>query len=417
MDRKIERRRWTTPAVAAIVGGGLLIAVIAWTLLAQAGVQSQQVDRQRLRIGTAEIQPFREFIVVNSAVEAERSYFLETAEGGRVEEIFVEEGSDVRAGQAILRMVNTDLQLDILRRDDLYLEQTNNLQNTQLAMAQLRRDFEQRLAELDYQILQKKRVYEQNQTLAEEGLISQLEFEQSHDEYLFFEDERKRLVANEEEDRTFRVAQVDQARRSVERARLNLATAREKLEKLTLIAPADGRLTALDAEIGESKAPGDRLGQLDVLDDLNLRAKIDQHYIARVDPGQEAFIEFAGETSKLLVEKVFPEVAEGQFEAELRFAEATPDGLKRGQTLQTRLALGDSEQALVIPRGGFQQSTGGQWVFLVEGDGRAAQRQAIRLGRQNDAYLEILEGLSPGDKVVISGYTTFGDAERLKIER
>lgn len=415
MDRPVTRRFWTVRRAAVL--GVCALAISSLALLARGlSTSSLEVESSRLSISTVDVRPFQEFTPVTGHVLPRRVFYLGTIEGGRVEELFAEEGDVVEVGQPILRLGNTDLQLEVLRRQDLLAEQINRLVDARLESERQGHESKRRLAELEHEILTQRRVHERDAALYREGLIAELDFELSEAEKAFLERRRSSLEAEEEHNRKFRLEQLQQVESGVARMRENLALARQKLEKLAVRSPVAGLLTALDAEIGESKAPGDRLGQVDVLDDFKVRAAVDEVYLSRVGPGQLAEFDLGGETYRLRVEKTYPEVDGGRFEVDLEFDDRLPPGVQRGQTLHIRLMLGERAEALTIDAGPFFQQSGGRWAYVLDASGGFAERRPISLGRRNADFFEVLDGLEPGDRVVTSSYETLGTFERLVLD-
>lgn len=415
MDRAIQRRFWTRrrSAVLILTAAGLVsLAFFARGL----STSTLHVDPDRLVISTVEREQFQEFTPVTGQVLPRDVFFLGSVEGGRVEELYAEEGDVVEKGQPILRLANTDLQLEILRREDLLAEQRNQLVDARLEGERQEDEARRRLAELEHEILKQRRIHERDAALNQAGLIPEIDFELSLAEKEFLQEQKQLLIRQEENDRRFRQEQLKQVEEAVGRMAENLALARQKLEKLTVRSPIAGRLTSLIAELGESKAPGERIGQVDVLDDFKVRAEADQVYINRVGIGQTALLELDGETYELGVEKTYPEVQGGRFAVDLEFAGRLPAGIKRGQTLHLRLMLGERTEALTLDAGPFFQKTGGRWAYVVEPNGGFATRRPITLGRRTTDAYEVLDGLAPGDRVITSSYDTLGEYERLVFE-
>jgi HlyD family secretion protein len=319
----------------------------------------------------------------------------------------------VEAGDEILRLGNTNLLLDIMYREAELYQQSNNLRNSKILMEQNRLQMDREILEVDHEITRQKRITESYEHLNQESLISRQEYEESRDRLAYLTEKRELVLAAQSEDQKFRESQIEQLDASLDRIKSNLAVIKENLESLTVRAPISGRLTALNAEVGESKARGERLGQIDVLDSFGLRAEIDEYYIARISAGLRGSFPLADETYAVQVEKVYPQVVSGHFEVDLHFVGDEPADLRRGQSVRMRLELGDPYEAVLLPNGPFHQTTGGRWVFVVAASGGEARRREITLGRQNAQFLEVLEGLEPGEKVITSPYEFFGDAERL----
>ena len=414
MDRKIERRKWPMQRILKFGGIGLFAMVIIYLLVSQSGAASLRVEKDRLAISEVSRGPFQEFIPAMGEAMPVNTVYLDAVEGGRVEKIYAEAGTMIKAGDPILKLSNTDLLLDVMFREAEFFEQSNNLRNTRLSMEQQRLALQQELAQVDYELLTQKKQYERLAVLHKEQLISQEEFEASKDQYDYLVRKRELTKESMEKDIAFREAQVQQLEQNLKRMRENLAVTQNKLESLVLRAPVSGQLTSLRAEvIGESKQPGERLAQIDVLDGFKVRAPIDEHYINRVEKGREGEFTLSGKEYRLTVKKVYPEVTDGRFEIDLEFNGEVPANLRNGQTLHIRLELGDLSEALLLPRGGFYQTTGGNWVFVLDESGDFAVRRPVKLGRWNTDVYEVLEGLEPGDLVITSSYDGYGDMQRL----
>ena len=416
MDRKIEKKRWTPKKLTGIAGG----IVVGVFIIYQVGFSDKSsrlnVERQRLVISTVKRGDFQEFIPVIGTVIPIKTIYLDAIEGGSVEHLFLEAGSYVNKGDPILRLANTNLLLDIMYREAELFQQSNNLRNTRLAMEENRLALKAQLIELDYLIKQSKRNYDTQAELVDKSLIAKQQFEAAQDEYEYLQQTRDLTMESHKQDSIFREVQLEQLEESLVRMEANLKIVKQNLDNLTIKAPVSGQLTSLNAEIGESKSRGERLGQIDVLDGFKLRVNIDEYYISRVAIGQTGTFTFAGDQYKLAVKKVYPEVLNGRFEVDMEFVGEEPEGIRRGQSQHIRLELGDPSEALLLARGGFFQKTGGQWVYLLEESENVAVKQPIRLGRQNTDVFEVLEGLKPGDKVITSSYDTFGNIDKLVIE-
>jgi len=412
MDRPIEKKRWSLKKVAGLFLIGVFIFASAYGFIKSRG-SKLNVDVERITIATVEKGPFQEFIPVIGTVLPIKTFYLDAMEGGRVEEVYIEAGSLVHEGDKILKLANTNLLLDIMYREAQLYEQSNNLRNTRLLMEQKRLNLRRELMELNYQIQKQGRIFKRSEILAEKNLISQQEYEQTKDEYEYLLKRKALALETQKQDSIFRQVQIKQLEASMKRMQTNLDLVREKLENLVIRAPISGQLTSLNAEIGESKSPGERLGRIDVLEGFKVRAAIDEHYIARIEIGRTGTFDLAGKSYKLIVRKIYPEVREGRFEVDMEFDGAFPQGIRRGQTLHIRLELGELSEAVLLPRGGFYQKTGGQWVYVLDKSGEFATKRPIRLGRQNPRVFEVLEGLEPGERVIISMYDSFGDMDKL----
>jgi HlyD family secretion protein len=417
VDRRIETN-WLTPTRVVLVGVLVLAAVGVGSLIwrTATGGQTLSVDREKLTVATVERGPFQEFIAVTANALPEQTVYLDAVEGGRVEELFVKEGALVETGEPILRLSNNDLRRQVLDSEASIAEQRSRMEQLRLQMKQNRLSLQQQIAEAEYRIKQLEREHARRKRLHEQNLIAEERYLSTQDE-LTYRRRRLELVRSaytqDSLAQASRLASLEQTERRLER---NYEVLRESVDNLTVEAPIDGQLTALNPEVGQIIRSGARVGQVDKVDSYKLRAQIDEFYIERVHRGQTATTQAIGDTVRpLTVERVYPEVENGRFEVDLTFDGPVPDDVRRGQSVRLKLTLGQSEPATLLPRGGFYQSTGGNWAYVLTDDGTAV-RQSIRLGRQNPNHFEVLEGLAPGDRVVVSSYDTFGDADRLSFE-
>ncbi|MBN1480724.1 biotin/lipoyl-binding protein [candidate division KSB1 bacterium] len=414
MDRIIEKKKWPPKKIAMIGVPTIIVLLILYSIIFGNHDTKLNVQTERLIISTVEHSEFQEFIPVTGTVIPIQTVYIDALEGGRVEEIFVEAGAMVQRGDTILKLENTNLLLDISRQQASMLDQKNSLRNTQLQMDKQKLELYNKLADLDYQINRTRRIYEQNETLLENKIISRQEYEESKDDYEYNVRKRELAILTAKQDSIMMAIQVDQLAQSLKRVEENLRIAKKRLENLTIIAPATGQLTSLNAEyVGEITSAGERIGQIDILDGFKIRAGIDEHYLARIITELQGEFDFGGDTYRLAINKIFPEIVSGRFNVDLEFVDNIPADIRRGQTVHIRLELGDLSEALTLARGGFYQKTGGQWVFVVDPSEAYAAKRDIRLGRKNTEVFEVLAGLEPGERVITSSYDTFGDAERL----
>ena len=410
MDRKIEKPRFTPKRIGLGAAVLLLGALVGYALLADLGVRKLNVERDRLTISTVESGPFQEYIPVRGTVLPLHTVYLDALESGQVEQVFVEEGASVAAGDPLLRLANPDLELTVLQQEAELERSREALRDGQLTMEQDLLRSRKALMEIEYQLAVNKRNFERYESLSAEDLtaiLSRQEYERLRDEYQY---SVRRMALTEEtqtQDSLLAASKVVQLVSAVERMERNLEIVGRRLDNLTVRAPVSGQLTMLKAEVGESKGAGGRLGQIDMIDGFKVRATIDEHYIDRVGQGQRG--QNDDESYSLVIGKVYPEVKEGRFEVDLVFEGAAPEGIRRGQTLHIRLELGDLEETVQVARGGFYQATGGHWAYVLNPAGERATRRSIALGRQNPRVYEVLEGLEPGEQVITSSYETFGE--------
>lgn len=371
------------------------------------------VEAELVKISTVEKRPFQEYIRVVGMVEPRNTTFLDAIEGGRVDEIFLEAGTMVRRGDPILRLSNTNLLLDIMYRESEFFGQSNNLRSTRLSLEQNRLQLNNQLADVDFRLQQSEKALKRYTALFKDRLIPEQDFQTARDEYEYAL-KRKRLTAESiEKDISFREEQVEQLEASLERMRTNLDIVKQKQENLTLKAPISGQLTSLNAEIGQSKAAGERLGRIDEMGGFKVRAQVDQHFIARVEVGKSGSFEHSGEEYGLAVSKIYPEINDGKFAVDFDFKGSVPADLRRGLSLYIKLEEGAVSDELLVPRGGFFNRTGGTWIYVVDPSEKFAVKKAIRLGLQNPEYFTVAEGLKEGEKVLTSGYENYSEKEKL----
>ncbi len=417
MDRVLTKRIWTTKRILFIIGSAALFALIAFSFFSGASKSKVNVQNERITISEVKKAAFQEFIPINGVVMPITTIYLDAVEGGRVEEKYVEDGAVLKKGQAILKLANTDLELDLANRETSVFDLITNMQRTRNDAVKNTIDQLRTLAEVDNALTEADRLYTMNKKLFEQKVIASQEFQQSSNNYKY-QLRRKKLIQQAlNQDSVNTKQQLIQMQQSVDRTQVALGLMRKKAEDLTVKSPVAGQLTSLNAETGESKTRGQRLGQIDVLDGFKIRADIDEHYISRVFVGLLADFSFAEKNYQLKIKKIYSQVTNGRFQVDLQFVSSVPKDIRRGQTMQVKLALGDETQAILLSRGGFYQQTGGNWVFKVNENGTKAFRANIQLGRQNPEYFEVMEGLKPGDKVVTSSYENYGEMQELIINK
>jgi len=416
MDRIIEKKRFTLKRILLLSGAVTFLGAVLYGFILGDRSAKLNVELERITISTVTQGPFREFIPIRGNVVPLLTIYLDAVEGGRVEKKFLEEGSMVEKGDPILQMSNPALELSVMNQEALLFEQINNFQTIRINLDQQAITRQNQLIEADFQVREAERDYSQKEELFKRSLAPKLEYEKSRDNMEYWRKRYEFTVETLRQDSLYRHGQIASMEASVERLQMNLSAVKKNLENLFLRAPVSGQLTLLDAEIGESKSQGQRLGQIDVLDGYKVRAYIDEYYISRVSQDQTATCELAGQAYQLVLKKVYPEVRNGQFEVDLEFTGEVPPDIRRGQTLQIKLALGDLTEAILVARGGFYQSTGGNWAFVLDPSGRFAVRRPIRIGRQNMEQFEVLEGLKPGEKVITSTYENYQDVDKLVLK-
>ena len=413
MDRKIEKKTWTTKRILTIAGIAALILLIFASWYFTSGKSRLNVQSERITISEVKKSSFQVFIPVNGVVLPVTTIYLDAIEGGRVEEKFVEDGAFVKKGQPILRLSNTDLELSLANQETAVFEVLTQMQNTinnavQYTILQLNQK-----AEVENALAEAERVYKLNKHLYEEKVIGGQEFKASENNYKFQQSRKKLNDQTLSQDEISNKQQIGQMASSYARMQNALSLMRRKVGDLIVRAPVDGQLTSLDAEIGQSKTKGERLGQIDVISGYKVRVDIDEHYISRIVVGQEGEASIAGKMYPLKINKVYTQVNNGRFQVDMNFTGEVPEGIRRGQSLQIRIALSDETQALLINKGGFFQQTGGNWIFKLSEDGSKAYRVDLQLGRENPDYYEVLSGLKEGEKVITSSYENYGDMQEL----
>jgi len=417
MDRQIEKKKWPPLKIFWVSVISIISSLVLYELLLGDHSTKLNVNTDRIVISTVQNGEFQEFIPIIGTVIPIKTIYMDAKEGGSVEALFLEAGSIVEKGDPILKLGNTNMLLDIMYREAELFQQSNNLRNTRLAMGQNRLNLQSKILDLDYQIKQSKRDFGNKKELADKNLIAPQDYENSRDNYEYLTGKRELALQSYQQDSIFREVQLEQLESSLERMKNNLEIVKLNLDNLVIKAPVSGQLTSLNAEIGESKNRGERLGQIDVLDGFKLRVAIDEYYISRVQLGLRGTFNLDGKKYKLIVSKIYPEVLNGRFEVDMAFSEEEPNRIRRGQSQHIRLELGDPSRALLLDRGGFFQKTGGQWIYLVDTSSEFATRQSINLGRQNADVFEVLGGLKIGDRVITSSYDTYGDVEKLVLKK
>ncbi|SFK85084.1 efflux RND transporter periplasmic adaptor subunit [Proteiniphilum acetatigenes] len=395
-----------------IIGGIVFMVAILWLIFGN-HASKLNVEANRISIQSATRGEFNDYIRVSGQVQPISTIQLSAIEGGMVEAKLVEEGADVKKGDVIARLSNPMLSLNILDSEAQLAEKQNFLRNTQVAMEQDRLTLRKEKLQLDLDVTRKQRKYAQYKKLYEEELASKEDYLQAKEDYEFAVDGRQLVVERQKQDSIYRSVQIDQMEESLHNMRQNLMLIRQRSENLNVKAPVDGQLGLLDVEIGQNIPTGGRIGQISVLSDYKVEAMIDEHYIDRVRTGLDATFERQDKNFALRVRKVFPEVRDRQFRTEFTFEGERPDNIRAGQTYYISLQLGQPVEAVLIPRGPFYQTTGGQWIFVVTPDGNKAVKRRITIGRQNPNYYEVTSGLEAGEKVITSSYETFGTAEEL----
>ena len=416
MDKRIEKKKGFRTAFTRKAlpywGGALFLILVLWIVFRD-NSSTLRVDGQTLTTGDVTQGEFNDYIRISGQVQPMTTIQISPLEGGVVEEIIREEGSQVKKGDEILRLSNENLDLQILNSEAELAEKENLLRNTMISMEQQKLSVKQERLQLQMEERRNKRAYEQMKALYEEKLIAREEWLKAEEDYLLTLDKLELVKNRELQDSLYRSVEIEQMQESLDNMKVNMQMIRRRKDNLTIKAPIDGELGLLDAVLGQSIASGTRIGQINDLSSYKIEAQIDEHYIDRVTAGLEAIFERQNESFHAVIRKVYPEVREGKFKADFKFSGQQPDNIRTGQTYYMNLQLGLPEEAILIPRGTFYQYTGGKWIYVLSPDGTKAMKREIKIGRQNPQYYEVEEGLQPGEKVIISNYETFRDNDVL----
>lgn len=415
MDRQIEKKSFLRRYAWYIAAAAALAALLVWIVLGTTA-NTTTVDASDITISDVTRGKFDDYVRLNGQVLPIQVVQISPEEGGIVREKVVEEGTRVRKGDVILRLSNSNLDLQILNAEAELAEKQNLLRNTQVAMQQDRLNNRTEQATLDTDCDRKRRAYEQNARLYKERLISKEVYLQSREDYNLALRKQSLISQRLKQDSIYRHVQMAQMEDNLDNMRKNVLLVRDRKNKLEVRSAIDGELGLLDVELGQNIAAGQNIGQINDLSDFKVQAQIDEHYIDRVRPGLSASFSRDGKTYLLRVRKVYPEVRNGTFRTDFVFVSERPAQMRSGQTFYVELALGKSQQATLIPRGTFFQTTGGNWIFVLDKSGRKAYRRNISIARQNPQYYEVTDGLEPGERVITSGYEAFKDNEVLVIK-
>lgn len=417
MDRVIAKKKWGKKRILTIVGVVGIVGLIYASYHFTSGKSRLNVDMERITVSEIKNGTFQEFIPVNGVVMPITTIYLDALEGGRVEEKYVEDGAVMKKGEPILRLSNTDLELSLVNQETSVYNLLTQMQISQNAARQNTINKLNNNTDVENTLIEAERKYKLNKHLYDQKAIGLQEFKESENSYKY-QLEKVRLSGEIlRQDTVSTQQEFTQARQSYSRTQNALDLMRKKVGDLIVRAPVDGQLTSLDAEMGQSKNKGERLGQIDVLSGFKVRVDVDEHYISRIYTGLVGEFTFAGKEYKLKIRKVYTQVTNGRFQVDMEFEGTVPQGIRRGQTLQIRLALSDETQALLLAKGGFYQQTGGNWIFKVSEGGTTAYKVDIQLGRQNPDYYEVLQGLKPGDKVVTSSYENYTNMQELVLKK
>ncbi len=413
MDRIIKKKKWTFKKVATFTAATAFSLFIVYLLFFRDTTSRLYVDKDKMTIASVEQGHFQEFIPVDGVVRPIATIYVDAVFGGRVEEIYQRDGAHLEEGDKILRLSNAQIEMNYMQQENTALEVLDRYQNTRLGLERNLFSLERQLIDLEYRLDIARKDYERKKQFYAKNVISEEEYENSYRDYHFAKRNYEIGQRTLQHDSIYVSQQMDQINESIERVQDNMHLLLRTLDNLTIRAPISGQLSSFNAERGETKTSGENLGQIDVLDGYKLRARIDERYVNRTYLGQPASFSYDGETYNLEISKIYSDITGGAFEVDLQFNGSEPSGIRRGQTLQLRLEFSGVADALIIPRGGFYQATGGNWIYVLDASGSQAVRRPISIGRQNIHHYEVLEGLEPGEQVIVSSYDSYGGRERL----
>ncbi len=417
MDRVIPKKRWSTKRLLTIGGIAALVFLIAGSFYFTSGKSKLNVDTERITISEIKQDKFQESIPENGTVLPLTTIYLNTPDGGRVAERYVEDGAVLKKGDPILRLTNTDVELTAANQANTVSQTLASMQLSRVTADQNTVNKLTNMADVESFYVEAKRIYELDTKLYAQHVIGSQEYQTAVNNYNYYKQKKALQLEILRQDTISREQQAKQDQESYVRAQTTLRIMQQKVDNLIIRAPIDGQLTALDAEVGQTRAPGYSLGQIDQLDGYKVRlSDVDEHYVSRVFSGQTGTFT-TDSTYKLKITKVFTQITAGRFQVDMNFVGRVPKGLRKGQTLQVTLALSDERTAILVPKGGFYQQTGGNWIFKLSDDGKTAYRVDIQLGQQNTDYYEVLAGLKPGDKVVTSSYENYGNMQELVLKK
>ena len=417
MDKVIPKKTGLQKKHLGYIAIGLAAVVLIYMAFFSDRTSTYKVEKDKLIIESVTEDQFNDYITVPGTVEPITTIFLDADEGGRVEEKLIEEGSMVKKGDIILRLSNPDLYMNILNSESLLAEKENFLRTTQIEMEQERLMIKRELVTLKFDIERKARNFQQNETLIKDNLISKEDYLRSKEDLDMAKTSRDLYIEREKQDSVFRTNNIETIKNDLQNMRNNLNMVKERVENLKVKATVDGELGILNAQIGQQITRGENMGQINVLTSYKVTSQIDEHYIDRVRTQLDATLDRQNTKFNLTVRRVYPEVRNGTFKIDMVFRDSMPDNIRTGQTYYISLQLGQPKRSVLVPIGGFFQETGGQWIFVLDPTESFATKRNISIGRKNPKYYEVLEGLKPGEKVIVSGYETFGKNEKLILKK
>lgn len=415
MDRKINIP-WYRKRQMRWIGLGIGAALLIIWLITNGSRSTYAIEKESLIVRTVDSGYFQEYLPLTGEVWPIQTYYLDATEGGIVDTVYAENGQPIRKGEPIIKLTNTSLELNYMTQQTRIMEQINTMSNTRIQVEEQTLRLREQLLQTQFELAKMERTYMINEALLKDSVIAANDFKDIRDEYLYLIEKEQLIQEKMAKDSVLRIRQIRQLEPSIDMMQRNLDYIEDALRNLVVRAPVSGQLSSLRVLPGQSVERGERLAQIDDLSSFKIRAKVDQHYIDRVQEGMQATFETQGQVFDLQIVKVYPEVLQGRFEVDLEFLTDPPAHLKRGQTVTIRLALSDNAPALLLPKGAYYRQTGGQWVYVLNTDGDRAHRKPIVVGQQNPLHYQVLEGLAPGDKVIVSSYKGFENNDQLILQ-
>jgi len=412
MDRQIKKKKWTLKRISLIGLGVVFFSFVLYNFIWADRRSKLNVDREKITIATVDRGPFQEYIPQTGTVFPKETFYLDAVEGGTIKEVVKESGSMVNAGDVVVVLSNLNRELTVMSQEASYNESINRVRETRLGITQNDLSQKQALAQIDNQLAILQPQYEREKILFEKGLIAKQQFEKTKADYEYNLKRRQFTYESYKTDSIARIRQLEELDESERRMMQSLNGVCKILDNLVIRSPISGQLTTPYLVVGQSINPGQRIGQVDIEGSYKVQCDIDELYSPKISKGLNATFDYNNKSYNLVISYIYPDINNGRFTVDMQFAGESPDGIKRGQSLRLKIALGGSSEELLLPVGGFYKDTGGNWVYVLENDGKAVRRD-VRLGRRNTEYFEVLEGLEPGDKVITSSYDNFGDNEVL----
>ncbi len=416
MDRIITENRWIKKKYWKYIAGGVISIAIILFFIFRDWTSTVRVEKDRITIAPVFRSVFNDYITNDGTAAPISTVFLDAYEGGKVEEILLEEGSILKKGDVIIRLSNNDINLNILNSEAQLAEKSNFLREVRIRMEQEKHSLERELLNARYDLISKKRTREQNKELYKDQLISRDEWLKSDEDYTLADKTQELVLLRQKQDSSFRSLQIEQITDNLKNMQKNLDLVKQQQDYLNVKSPVDGQLGSLMVELGQSITRGFRIGQINILTSYKIEADVDEHYIDRIRTGLSAYIERPNDTLQLEIKKVYPEVRNGRFKIDLVFTGKLPENIRIGQSYFIKIKLGQAAEAIQLPQGGFYQTTGGQWIFVVDQSGQFAVKRNIRIGRKNPQYYEVLDGLVAGEQVIVSDYTIFGNNDKVELK-